>query len=108
VHRNLHKLDENDVRRAYKGWAPVYDTVFGKLVEAGVKHAAARANEFTGRLLEVGVGTGLALPHYGSQLKVTSIDLSTDGACTQTSEAVQKPQYRGVVRNGCDFAGVSR
>jgi phosphatidylethanolamine/phosphatidyl-N-methylethanolamine N-methyltransferase len=78
VHTNLQKLDENDVRRAYKRWAPVYDTVFGKLVEAGVKQAAARANEFTGKLLEVGVGTGLALPHYGSHLSVTGIDLSTD------------------------------
>ena len=74
----LQKLDENDVRRAYRRWAPVYDTVFGKLIDAGVKQAAARANEFAGKLLEVGVGTGLALPHYGSHLKVTGIDLSTD------------------------------
>ena len=78
MHAQLQKLDENDVRKAYKRWAPVYDVVFGKVVEAGVKQAASRANAFSGKLLEVGVGTGLALRHYGPHLKVTGIDLSTD------------------------------
>ena len=41
----------DDIREPYRRWAPVYDTVFGKLVEAGVKQAAARANEY-GKLLE--------------------------------------------------------
>ena len=72
------KLDENDVRKAYRRWAPVYDTIFGKLVEAGVKEAASRANMFSGKLLDVGVGTGLALRHYGPNLKVTGIDISTE------------------------------
>jgi phosphatidylethanolamine/phosphatidyl-N-methylethanolamine N-methyltransferase len=78
MHAQLQKLDEDDVRKAYRRWAPVYDVVFGKVVEAGVKQAASRANAFSGRLLEVGVGTGLALRYYGPQLKVTGIDLSTD------------------------------
>ena len=78
MHSQLQNLDENDVRKAYRRWAPVYDTVFGKIVEAGVKQAAARANAFSGKLLEVGVGTGLALRHYGPHLRVTGIDLSTE------------------------------
>ena len=78
MHSQLQNIDENDVRKAYRRWAPVYDAVFGKIVEAGVKQAAARANAFSGKLLEVGVGTGLALRHYGPHLKVTGIDLSTD------------------------------
>ncbi len=78
MHGDLQKLDENDVRKAYRRWAPVYDAVFGKIVEAGVRLAAARANAFSGKLLEVGVGTGLALRHYGPHLKVTGIDLSTE------------------------------
>ena len=76
--RKLAELDNGDVRRAYKRWAPVYDATFGKFVEAGVKEATARANQFHGRLLEVGVGTGLALPHYKRSLKVTGVDLSPD------------------------------
>ena len=78
MHSHLQKLDENDIRKAYKRWAPVYDAIFGKVVDAGVKQVAARANAFSGKLLEVGVGTGLALRHYGPHLKVTGIDLSTD------------------------------
>ena len=76
--RKLAELDNGDVRRAYRRWAPVYDATFGKFVEAGVKQATARANQLDGRLLEVGVGTGLALPHYKRSLKVTGVDLSPD------------------------------
>ncbi len=67
--RKLAEIDNGDVRRAYKRWAPVYDATFGKFVEAGVKQATARANQLHGRLLEVGVGTGLALPHYKPSLQ---------------------------------------
>jgi len=74
--RQLVEMDAADVRSAYKRWAPVYDRTFGKFVEAAVRQVTARANRFTGRLLEAGVGTGLALPHYAPALKVTGIDLS--------------------------------
>ena len=74
----LAKIAPDDVRSVYRRWAPVYDATFGKLVKAGVKQTVARANELSGNLLEVGVGTGLALPHYGVQLAVTGIDLSVD------------------------------
>jgi phosphatidylethanolamine/phosphatidyl-N-methylethanolamine N-methyltransferase len=76
--RQLQKMDEDDVRKAYRRWAPVYDATFGKLVTAGMRHATKQANRFSGRLLDVGVGTGLALPHYGPQLSVTGIDLSRE------------------------------
>jgi phosphatidylethanolamine/phosphatidyl-N-methylethanolamine N-methyltransferase len=71
-------IDNGDVRRAYRRWAPVYDATFGKLVEAGVRQTAGLVNSYAGRLLEVGVGTGLALPQYKPDLKVTGIDLSPD------------------------------
>ncbi len=78
VTRTLVKMAADDVRVAYKRWAPFYDATFGKLVEAGVKQTVERANMFKGQLLEVGVGTGLALPHYAEHLRVTGIDLSSD------------------------------
>jgi phosphatidylethanolamine/phosphatidyl-N-methylethanolamine N-methyltransferase len=74
----LADIDNGAVRRAYRRWAPVYDATFGQIIGTGVRRAAARANAFNGRLLEVGVGTGLALPHYKPALKVTGIDLSPD------------------------------
>ena len=76
--RGLAAIDVSDVREAYRPWAPVYDRTFGKFVEAAVRVVTARANQFSGRLLEAGVGTGLALPHYGPSLRVTGIDLSPD------------------------------
>ena len=78
LNTQLHAMPAAEVKKAYKRWAPVYDATFGKLVSAGVEQATARANAFSGRLLDAGVGTGLALPHYGPQLSVTGIDLSAD------------------------------
>ncbi len=74
----IETLNATDVQKAYRRWAPFYDQTFGKLVEAGVQQTVARANQFKGRLLEVGVGTGLALPHYAPHLSVTGIDVSAD------------------------------
>lgn len=72
------RLDEASVRAAYSRWAPVYDRVFGKVFDAGRRAAVEVINRRSGRLLEVGVGTGLTLPRYGSHLSVTGIDLSPE------------------------------
>jgi len=72
------RLDEASVRAAYSRWAPVYDWVFGKVFDAGRRAAVEVINRRSGRLLEVGVGTGLTLPRYGSHLSVTGIDLSPE------------------------------
>ena len=72
-------LDAEDVRAAYRRWAGVYDTGFG-LVSSSARRAAVReANALPGRdVLEMGVGTGLALPRYRPEKSVTGIDLSTE------------------------------
>lgn len=72
------RLDEKAVLAAYSRWAPIYDWVFGRVFDAGRRLAVKIINERQGRLLEVGVGTGIALPRYASHLKVTGIDLSPD------------------------------
>ncbi len=72
------RLDEKAVLAAYSRWAPIYDWVFGKVFEAGRRAAVEIINRRSGRLLEVGVGTGLTLPRYGAHLTVTGIDLSPD------------------------------
>ncbi len=72
-------LDADAVRDAYRRWARVYDGVFGTVSAAGRRMAVAAANQADGdRVLEVGVGTGLALPHYRPGKRVTGIDLSPD------------------------------
>ncbi len=72
------RLDEKAVLAAYSRWAPIYDWVFGRVFEAGRRLAVEHINKRQGRLLEVGVGTGLTLPRYLPHLKVTGIDLSPD------------------------------
>lgn len=72
-------LDADDVRAAYRRWAGVYDAVFGGVSAWGRRRAVAEANRRPGaRVLEVGVGTGLALPHYDIEKRITGIDLSAE------------------------------
>ncbi|MCH4091316.1 class I SAM-dependent methyltransferase [Acetobacter sp.] len=72
-------LDADAVRAAYRRWAGVYDTVFGGISAFGRKRAVSAVNRLPGsRVLEVGVGTGLALPHYTASKRITGIDLSSD------------------------------
>jgi phosphatidylethanolamine/phosphatidyl-N-methylethanolamine N-methyltransferase len=66
------------VTTSYKRWAPIYDLTFGRITETGRRHATAVANQSGGRVLEVGVGTGLALGHYAPTLDVTGIDFSAE------------------------------
>ncbi|MGV1015185.1 MAG: class I SAM-dependent methyltransferase [Methyloceanibacter sp.] len=71
-------MDTESVRHAYRRWAPVYDFTFGQVAEAGRRHAVKIINNRQGSVLEVGVGTGLSLPCYGSHLTITGIDLSPE------------------------------
>ena len=71
-----HQMDEADVREAYRRWAPVYDYTFGKISTTGRRHAVEIINSGTGKVLEVGVGTGLSLPEYKPHLEITGIDLA--------------------------------
>jgi len=72
-------LDAEDVRAAYRRWAGVYDGVFGGISAAGRRAAVDLANRLPGsRVLEVGVGTGLALPRYARSKRIAGIDLSAE------------------------------
>lgn len=72
-------LDADAVRAAYRRWAWVYDAAFGGVSSVGRRRAVALVNRLPGRdVLEVGVGTGLALPHYRQDARITGIDLSTE------------------------------
>lgn len=72
------KLEADAVRRAYRRWAPVYDFIFGPVTAIGRRAAVACVNRTEGRVLEAGVGTGIALGLYEPRLKVVGIDLSRD------------------------------
>ena len=69
-------LDRATVEEAYARWAPVYDVVFGAVFDAGRKAAIAAAERVGGRILEFGVGTGLALPSYKRSNRLVGVDIS--------------------------------
>ena len=72
------RIDEQSVLKAYARWAPVYDWSFGPVADFGRKRAIDVINQREGTLLEVGVGTGVALPRYAKHLSITGIDFSPD------------------------------
>jgi phosphatidylethanolamine/phosphatidyl-N-methylethanolamine N-methyltransferase len=72
-------LDAAAIRDAYRRWSAVYDLVFGGVSSVARKRAAAMVNLLPGRtVLEVGVGTGLALPCYAPDKRIVGIDLSAE------------------------------
>lgn len=68
-------LDRQIVEKAYARWAPIYDAVCGPIFLQGRRAAARAACEVGGRILEVGVGTGLSFDDYDEMTEIVGIDL---------------------------------
>ena len=97
------KLDETTqldfsremVERAYDRWAPIYDLVFGGVFGKGRRAAIIATNNIGGRVLEVGVGTGISLPQYASNLRIFGTDIS-EGMLRKARERVADFRLKNV------------
>ncbi|RMD90832.1 MAG: methyltransferase domain-containing protein [Alphaproteobacteria bacterium] len=69
-------MDIEAVEVSYSRWAPVYDRTFGAVTQRARRRAVACVCREGRDVLEVGVGTGLALPFYKAGVQVTGIDFS--------------------------------
>ena len=69
-------IDRDGVAKAYARWAPIYDLVFGTVFEKGRLASIAAADKVGGRILDVGVGTGLSLSDYARTTRLCGVDLS--------------------------------
>ena len=75
----MKNISQSHVIRAYRNYAPVYDVLYGYVLDRGrlaMTQAVAALNP--GSLLEVGVGTGLTLARYPAESKVVGIDISEE------------------------------
>lgn len=70
---NMHT---SNVAAAYDRWAPIYDLVFGGVFATGRREAVDAAERIGGRVLEVGIGTGISLSRYSSDTRVVGVDIS--------------------------------
>src|SRR5438034_2334562 len=74
------ELDKQTMAKAYARWAPVYDLVFGAVFERGRMASIAAAEQACGsvggRILDVGVGTGISLPDYSRSNRLVGVDYS--------------------------------
>src|SRR5207248_8548374 len=77
--RRSSAMDLRDAIRTYRLFSGSYDFVFGPVFHPGRKEAVRLVNERPGqRILEVGVGTGLSLPYFRRDSRVTGVDISEE------------------------------
>jgi phosphatidylethanolamine/phosphatidyl-N-methylethanolamine N-methyltransferase len=88
-------IDRAGVAKAYGLWAPIYDLVFGKVFDAGRQSTIIEADRIGGRILDVGVGTGLSLVDYNSTTKICGVDIS-EPMLRKAHERVQREKLTNV------------
>jgi phosphatidylethanolamine/phosphatidyl-N-methylethanolamine N-methyltransferase len=82
-------MDLNKIERVYTSYAGFYDRIFGRVFhegrESAIRNLDVQPNE---HILEVGVGTGLALPMYPRHCRIVGIDLS-EGMLAKAKERAE-------------------
>lgn len=100
-------LDRRTIEKAYARWAPVYDLVFGPLFDVGRRTATNAATRIGGRILNVGVGTGLELPYFDKSHEVVGVDIS-EPMLRKAQERIEREKLANVkglcVMDGANLA----
>ena len=72
-------MNQESVLQSYRRYSRVYDLLFGPALEPGRRLALQALGAMPGQsILEIGVGTGLALPHYPEGVRLHGVDLSSE------------------------------
>ena len=95
------RVSHKGVVRAYRRYAPIYNWVFGWILQPGRRALTAAVRELNPRsVLEVGVGTGLTLAGYPQGCRLVGIDL-----CDEML-AVARRRARLLARPGIELAAM--
>jgi phosphatidylethanolamine/phosphatidyl-N-methylethanolamine N-methyltransferase len=87
------RVSEAGVARTYDRFAPLYDLLFGRVLEPGRRRMTDMVCALApSTLLEVGVGTGLTLARYPQATRVVGVDLSHDMLERARQRAAALPQ----------------
>lgn len=94
-HQESH-ITQADVKKTYKFYAPIYDFVFGSVLEPGRRMLCKEVCTLKPhRILEIGVGTGLLLDKYPASSKITGIDICND-MLTHARQKAQKLSHMDI------------
>ncbi|WP_115710718.1 phospholipid N-methyltransferase PmtA [Legionella sainthelensi] len=88
------------IRKVYNIYASFYDFVFGSIFSPGRSLCTSIINKVAKQnasILEIGIGTGLSLPLYRSDLRITGIDIS-EKMLEKAQEQVEKNQLENRVQ----------
>ena len=106
----LRDPDRHVMEKAYARWAPIYDVLCGPVFVNGRRAAARAARDVGGRILEIGVGTGLSFDDYDATTEITGIDIS-EPMIARARERLKSGRYPFVKElrgDGCACAGLCR
>ena len=90
MNRQDQTMNLESLERVYTNYSSVYDQTFGKAFNQSRKSAVKGLNVSPDDyVLEVGVGTGMALPLYPTHCRIMGIDLS-EGMLKKAQECIAK------------------
>jgi phosphatidylethanolamine/phosphatidyl-N-methylethanolamine N-methyltransferase len=99
-------MDLNKIERVYTTYAGFYDRVFGRVFHEGresvIRNLDVQPDE---HILEVGVGTGLALPMYPRHCRIVGIDFS-EGMLAKAKEKAEAHRLDHVQLHRMDAAAM--
>lgn len=86
------------VQKVYDSYASFYNFLFGRIFNPGREQSVKFINQhatYNGKIIEVGVGTGLSLPLYRPDLQITGVDIS-EKMLNKAKERVKQHHLEGV------------